>query len=134
MPDAGQPREQWAAISTLIRADSGPFPILVVDDELGIRRSVERVLSRVGHPVRGARDVAAAIAALDECHFAAILTDLVMPGRSGLALVDEVEKRRLSTPVILMTASPERLEGSDPRVERLAGIVAKPFDVRRCGA
>jgi len=130
MPDARQPREQWGASATFVRADSGAFPILVVDDEPGIRSMVERVLSRVGHPVRGARDVAAAITALDECHFAAILTDLAMPGRPGLALVDEVESRRLSTPVILMTGSPEDLDGSDPRVERLAGMVTKPFDVR----
>jgi CheY-like chemotaxis protein len=107
----------------------GARPILVVDDEPVIRSVLSQVLSGDGYPVTAAHDVASAIAALEGSPFAAILTDLKMPGRTGLALVDEVERRSLPTPVILMSASLGELDGSDPRVARLAGRVAKPFEL-----
>jgi two-component system alkaline phosphatase synthesis response regulator PhoP len=112
-----------------VPAELGTLPILVVDDEPGVRRSVSWALSGEGYPVTAAPDVASAIAALEESDFAAILTDLRLPGGPGLVLVDEVERRGLSTPVILMSGSLQELDGSDPRIQRLAGVVAKPFDL-----
>jgi DNA-binding NtrC family response regulator len=113
-----------------VPVELGAPPILVVDDEPGVRRSVSWALSGDGYPVTAAPDVTSAIAALEGSDFAAILTDLRMPGGPGLVLVDEVERRGLSTPVILMSGSLGELDGSDPRIQRLAGVVAKPFDLQ----
>lgn len=101
--------------------------ILVVDDEPGIRDLVAWVLADEGYRVTVVQDVPAAIAALEGLQFHAILTDLRMPGPPGLVLVEEIERRGLQTPVILMSGSLAELDGSDPRVERLAGMVAKPL-------
>lgn len=113
-----------------ILLDHRPLSILVVDDEPGIRRAISRALSRDGHAVTAAYDVPSAITVLEDSRFAAILTDMRMPGPSGLALVEEVERRSLPTCVILMSGSLEELDGSDPRIARLAGVVAKPFDLK----
>jgi CheY-like chemotaxis protein len=98
----------------------------VVDDERCIRDLMARVLADEGYRVTVARDVPAAIAVLDRHQFDAILTDLRMPGPPGLVLVEEIERRGLQTPVMLMSGSLVELDDSDPRVERLAGIVGKP--------
>jgi CheY-like chemotaxis protein len=99
----------------------------VVDDEPAIRNLVEWVLAAEGYRVTVVQDVPAAIAALERFRFDAILTDLRMPGPPGLVLVEQIERRGLQTPVILMSGSLAELDGSDPRVERLAGMVAKPL-------
>jgi CheY-like chemotaxis protein len=103
--------------------------ILVVDDHPGVRLTVSMVLSREGYSVTGAGDVPSAAAALEGTDFAAIVTDLRMPGPPGLALVEEVERRGLRTPVILMSGSLEDLDREDERVDRLAGLLGKPFSL-----
>lgn len=107
-------------------AHSRPQSILVVDDERCIRDLMARVLGDEGYRVTVVQDVPAAIAVLDRIQFDAILTDLRMPGPPGLLLVEEIERRGLQTPVMLMSGSLVELDGSDPRVERLAGMVGKP--------
>ncbi len=87
------------------------------------------VLSSEGYSVTGASDVPSAAAALGGTDFAAILTDLRMPGPPGVALVEEVERRGLRTPVILMSGSLWDLDGADTRVARVAGLLAKPFSL-----
>lgn len=101
-------------------------PILVVDDEPGIRATLSIVLSREGYSVTAVSDVPSAAAALEGAHFAAILTDLRMPGLPGVALVEEVAGRGLQTPVILMSGALESLD-EDPRIDLLAGLLAKPI-------
>jgi DNA-binding NtrC family response regulator len=107
-------------------ASPAPQSILLVDDEPGIRRAVSHALSNDGYSVTAAHDVASAAAALEASQFAAIVADLRMPGSPGLALVEEVERRGLQTPVILTSISLGELDGADPRIDRLADLVAKP--------
>jgi CheY-like chemotaxis protein len=110
------------------RTSPSPHSILVVDDEPGIRDLMARVLAAEGYRVTAVQDVSEAIAALERFQFDAILADLRMRGGPpGLVLVEEIEGRGLQTPVILMSGSLGELDGSDPRVERLAGMVAKPL-------
>ena len=101
--------------------------ILVVDDHPSVRSTVSLILSEDGYSVTAAIDVPSAAAALESAEFAVILTDLRMPGPPGIVLVDEIERRGLRTPVILMSGSLGDLDGTDPRVDRLAGLLAKPI-------
>ena len=78
--------------------------VLVVDDEPRIRRIVEMALGDRGYRVltapsaEGARDV------LERERVDAVITDLQLPGRSGLELLSEIRRTDSGLPVILITA------------------------------
>lgn len=77
--------------------------ILLADDEPEIRRAYERVLKRAQLEVVTACDGATALAAVREQPFDAIVSDISMPGMTGLQLLRAVRERDLDVPVILMT-------------------------------
>ena len=77
--------------------------VLVVDDEERIRRVLEATLSAMGLTVRTAGDSEEAIQLLDES-VALVLTDLKMPGRDGLAVLEASAVQSPERPVIIMTA------------------------------
>jgi DNA-binding NtrC family response regulator len=102
--------------------------ILVVDDEELYRRSLVRILSRVGHQVSEARDAAEALSLLTQGGTDLVLADVRMPGLNGLELVRQIHEIEPDLPCIVMTGfgSPES------SVEALrAGAywyLEKPFD------
>lgn len=69
--------------------------ILVVDDESGVRDSAARALIRNGYHVLQARNVDSALALLERhSNVSLVLTDIMMPGRSGLELAEELQDRQ----------------------------------------
>jgi DNA-binding NtrC family response regulator len=102
--------------------------VLVVDDEELYRRSLERILARVGHNVSQAQDAAEAIAIVSRERLDLVLADIRMPGINGLELVRQVHDINPDLPCIVITGfgSPEN------SVEALrAGAywyLEKPFD------
>ncbi len=76
--------------------------VLVCDDEAAVRFTVQEALESAGFETVAAGDVDEALARLEGCD--AVLSDLVMPGRDGLALLAEVRARDPELPVILLTA------------------------------
>lgn len=77
--------------------------VLIVDDSAVDRRLAGGILSKLPLRIEYACDGAEALDRLDELVPDLILSDLVMPGRNGLELVEEVVRRRPYLPVILMT-------------------------------
>ena len=78
--------------------------ILVVDDDREHAATLVRLLQREGLEAEPVHDVADALERLRRQSFDLILTDLVMPGRSGLDLLQAAQHLQIDTPVILMTA------------------------------
>lgn len=78
--------------------------ILVVDDEPDLLETVRRILTRSGHQVVAVGSGAAAIRELEAGSVELVLSDLMMPGMDGLALIGRVRERDALTPVVLMTA------------------------------
>jgi len=69
--------------------------ILVVDDEEAYRRLMAKHLERKGFEVESAGDGQTALAVLEGSEpFDVLVTDLMMPGMSGLELLEEVKRRR----------------------------------------
>ena len=108
--------------------------ILIVDDEPGITQSLKRVLSRIGYRVIIYNDPRMAFN-----HFAArpadteiILTDLTMPGMTGLDFARKVFAIRPELPVVLATGyggdlvSPAQLS-NHPNIRK---VLEKPLDPR----
>jgi EAL domain-containing protein (putative c-di-GMP-specific phosphodiesterase class I) len=80
--------------------------VLVVDDDAPTARAFGRILSAAGFAVTLAHDGAEAAAIASKQSFDAILSDIAMPGMSGIALLRAVREHDLDVPVILITGGP----------------------------
>jgi PAS domain S-box-containing protein len=80
--------------------------ILIIDDEETIRFAFDTHLSKEGHGVTTAADYNAAISAMDSDNFDVIFADIILPDRSGIDILEEVKKRGLNCPVIMITGEP----------------------------
>jgi CheY-like chemotaxis protein len=80
--------------------------VLTVDDEPGARRALSRVLARAGYHTVGAADGREALRALEQSAPDLVLLDVMMPGLSGLELLEILhdDARWRSLPVVMMTA------------------------------
>ncbi len=110
--------------------------VLLVDDEPSVRRVAERALTRHGWQVLAAESAEAALALLDGAlpPLAAVVTDLVMPGQDGAALVRTLRARlrRPDLPAILASG----YAAEEVRRELLAApgaeataFLAKPYEI-----
>lgn len=102
--------------------------ILVVDDEQLVRDLTVQVLRRNGYTVVDSGTAQEALDLLDAERFDLVISDVVMPGLSGVELLNEIRDRQPDLPVLLIT-------GGSPDPERTAraldlgatAIVYKPF-------
>ena len=78
--------------------------VLVVDDDLAMRQMLVKLFEDQGYGVREAGSFDAALDLAREVEFDAVLSDIRMPGKSGIELVGELRQVRPETPVVLMTA------------------------------
>jgi DNA-binding NtrC family response regulator len=99
------------------------YRILVVDDDLGIRKSNSELLISSGYQVDAAEDGAAGWDALRVRNYDLLITDNNMPKVSGVELVKKVRSARMALPVILAS-------GARPANEKelqLSAMLLKPF-------
>ncbi len=101
--------------------------ILVIDDEEVIRGLMIEILEAVGHEVVGAETAERALALLEESEFELVVSDIVMPGLSGLELLGAVRALRASLPVVLVTGAGTYDTLSQALTRGAAGLVTKPF-------
>ena len=80
-----------------------PAPILIVDDEASIRKSLEGVLSDEGYSCALASDGADALAQLQSLHPSLVLLDIWMPGMDGIETLRRMKAAQPETPVIMMS-------------------------------
>ena len=78
--------------------------VLVVDDDASLRRVTQMQLEEAGYEVFTAADAAAGLAVMDASAPSLVITDMKMPGLSGIDLLRELRSRYPETPVILITA------------------------------
>ena len=103
--------------------------VWVVDDDESIRWVLEKGLSENGLKVETFESAHQVIKKLEEESPGAILSDIKMPGTSGLALLDQVKEIRPDIPVIIMTAHSD-LESAVESYEHGAWeYLPKPFDI-----
>jgi len=78
--------------------------MLLVEDDTAMRQMLESLFSGEGFAVAEAANARDAISLAREQDFDVVLSDIKMPGKSGLELVSELRELRPATPVVLMTA------------------------------
>ena len=83
---------------------SDPSTILIVDDDVEHAATLVRLLRREGLNVEQVHGVGDALTRLREREYDLVLTDLIMPGQSGLDLLHAIQHLRIGVRVILMTA------------------------------
>jgi len=106
-------------------------PVWIVDDDRSIRWVLEKTLSREQIPFKSFASATEALAVLDREGEApqVLLSDIRMPGQSGLDLLQEVKRRFPTLPVIIMTAYSD-LESAVAAFQGGAfEYLPKPFDV-----
>ncbi|MCK5912762.1 MAG: sigma-54-dependent Fis family transcriptional regulator, partial [Desulfuromusa sp.] len=81
-----------------------PGKILVIDDDQALRELLEEDLCRRGHSIWTAPDVRSARDLLHQQEIDIVLTDLNMPGTSGIDFCAELHANRPDLPVVIMTA------------------------------
>ena len=80
--------------------------ILIIDDEECIRYTFRSFLADEGHEVSTARNYAEGIAQISGGVFDLIISDIILEGRTGIDILREVRKRRLTCPVVMVTGYP----------------------------
>ena len=103
--------------------------ILVVDDDEGIRLLVKKYLNENNYLVTTADTAENADQKIKLINFDLIILDIMMPGKSGLEFIKE-NKKKLETPVILLTAKGEAIERVQGLEVGADDYLPKPFEPR----
>ena len=100
------------------------FTVLVVDDDPQVRWAIESVLSRAGYRVVAAHNADDAVTIARDIMIDALVTDLVLPGLSGLAIASAVLAFRPETKVLYVSGMHQV---PADRLQPGSAFLAKPF-------
>jgi serine/threonine protein kinase len=103
--------------------------VLVVDDEPLVRRLVRDVVTGTGLAVVEANDVESALSQVHRCQPDLVITDYHMPGRKGLALVEELRESHPQLPVVVLTGEPSLEAAVQCLKSGAADYLTKPLDL-----
>ncbi len=105
------------------------LPVLVVDDDRSIRWVLTEALNEAGFAVTTAEDVNEARKAIADNQFAAIVSDIRMPGEDGFKFLKSLKAEQNPTPVIIMTAHSDLESAVNAYDLGAFDYLPKPFDV-----
>lgn len=105
--------------------------ILVVDDEEGLREALAEKLRHSGHEVETAESAEEALSGLSRFEPDLIVTDLMMPGLSGLELLEKVQETVPSVDVVVMTGHEDMSSAVDAMKAGAFDYLVKPVKLAR---
>ena len=100
--------------------------VLLVDDDQAVRETLGQGLEREGYLVHATGDVGEAVALLGREPVDLVVTDLVLPGGSGLEIARTAKRARPGVPVILVTGWPGRVDPHTLASHSIDAVVEKP--------
>src|SRR5467141_5080076 len=104
-------------------------PLLLVEDKNELRAMLRKALERAGYEVDEAPDGAAAIQKVRARRYLLVITDLKMPGASGLDVLRETKQADTTVPVILLTAFGSVDAAAAAKKEGAFDFLQKPVDL-----
>lgn len=104
-------------------------PLLLVEDKPELRAMLRKALERAGHAVDEAPDGSSAVAKVRARRYMLVLTDLKLPGCSGLDVLRETKLADPTIPVILITAYGSVEEAVTAMKEGAYDFIQKPVDL-----
>lgn len=102
--------------------------ILIVDDERGLRITLQDRLRSEGYDVQTSEDGPKGLAAMDEASFDLVILDVMMPGMSGLDVCQEMRKQGNGVPVLMLTAKGQTLDKVVGLKMGADDYLTKPFE------
>ena len=103
--------------------------VLLVEDDPGIGELVSEDLSDQGYAVDWAQDGDEALSLLHSFPYDLVVLDIMLPGQDGFAVTEELRGKRLSLPVLMLTARDaveDRIKGLDVGAD---DYLVKPFNL-----
>lgn len=101
--------------------------ILVVDDELVVIKSAERVLKSEGYRIEGALGGREAILKMEQGNYDLVFTDLKMPEVDGITLIRWIKKSRPGIGIVIITGYPSQETMKEALELGIIDYVPKPF-------
>lgn len=103
--------------------------VLIVDDELKIRRILQIMLENENYKTEQAKDGVEALKKMETVDFDLIITDMKMPNMNGIELLEQIQKRDNTAPVIMMTAYGTIQTAVEAMKKGAYDYILKPFDL-----
>lgn len=103
--------------------------ILIIDDELSMREFLKILLEKDGHTVKAASNASTALELAANQDFDLVISDIRMPGMSGLELLAELKKINNDLPVIMITAFASPEDAVIAMKNGAYDYITKPFKV-----
>ena len=121
--------EEIAAVEEPAGSDRGRGEtILIVEDDEGVRQYASEILRDLNYQVIEAKDAASALRLLEaDKPFDLMLTDVVLPGKNGRELADEVARRRPEVKVVFMTGYSRNAIVHQGRLDPGTELISKPL-------
>jgi signal transduction histidine kinase/CheY-like chemotaxis protein len=104
--------------------------VLVVDDDEQIREVLHDMLTIDGHSATTCADAYAALKQLERQKFDIMITDLGMPGMSGLDLAGVVHESHPEMPIAMITGWGTQLDHGETRLKGIRSVLSKPFHLK----
>jgi two-component system response regulator PilR (NtrC family) len=103
--------------------------VLIVDDERSMRDFLKILLKKEGHEVTVAENGATALATLSKLEFDVVVTDIRMPGMTGIELLESIKEGSPDLPVIMITAFASPDDAVLAMKNGAFDYISKPFNV-----
>jgi DNA-binding NtrC family response regulator len=104
-------------------------PLLLVEDKAELRAMLRRALEKAGYTVEDAPDGSTAVAQVRKRRYLMVLTDLKLPGCSGIEVLRAAREADPTIPVILMTAFGSIEEAVTAMKDGAFDFIQKPVDL-----
>lgn len=130
MCGAGYPVLAWQIASNQIHARMKSGAILIVDDERELREVMKQLLRDEGYTVTGAADGVEAAKLIAQSHFDLVITDLIMPEKDGIELMNEMRWKQPELRIVAMSGGGRVPREQYLRIARGLGahaLLEKPF-------
>lgn len=105
--------------------------LLLVEDSVELAENLAEILREADFDTRIVHSAEQALGALDDGGFDGIISDLRLPRKTGVELLQHVRARGLDTPVILMSAFADEHAQTAARLLGALAVLVKPFDCAR---
>src|SRR5690349_20566462 len=112
-------------------SEGGPARILVVDDEQAVRSMLAEFLASEGFAVETAADGGDALARLSAHGFDLVLSDVRMPGMSGMALLSAIRQSHHQVGVLIITGCEDVAMAVEAMKAGALDYIQKPFHLAK---
>ena len=121
-------------IAYICEKEIGAMKILIIEDEKGLREVMARSLEKERFVVEEAGDYESALRKLNDYDYDCVLLDIMLPGGSGLSILEELKRARKRESVIIISAKDsieDKVTGLDLGAD---DYLAKPFHLAELNA